>query len=69
MHEVYVPIDAFPVPLDPSLTSARAKTYRLLLASAMALYDEGAFPSITELAAHAGYRVRRPTVTFRPKVR
>ncbi|HGM7061517.1 TPA: TetR/AcrR family transcriptional regulator [Serratia marcescens] len=53
MHEVYVPIDAFPVPLDPSLTSVRAKTYRLLLASAMALYDEGAFPSITELAAHA----------------
>lgn len=48
-----MPIDAFPVPLDPSLTSARAKTYRLLLASAMALYDEGAFPSITELAAHA----------------
>ena len=47
-----MPIDAFPVPLDPSLTSAR-KTYRLLLASAMALYDEGAFPSITELAAHA----------------
>ena len=48
-----MPIDAFPTPFDPSLTSTRAKTYRLLLASAMTLYDEGAFPSITELAAHA----------------
>ncbi len=48
-----MPINAFPTPFDPSLTSTRAKTYRLLLASAMALYDEGAFPSITELAAHA----------------
>ncbi|VEA69102.1 Uncharacterised protein [Serratia plymuthica] len=48
-----MPITAFPVQQESSLTSARAKTHRLLLASAMALYDAGAFPSITELAAHA----------------
>lgn len=48
-----MPINAFPTPSDLSLTSARAKTHRLLLASAMTLYGEGAFPSITDLAAHA----------------
>ncbi|GAA3576984.1 TetR/AcrR family transcriptional regulator [Gibbsiella greigii] len=35
------------------MTHTRAKTRNLLLASAMALYDDGKFPSVTELAAHA----------------
>ncbi|CAI0990271.1 MULTISPECIES: TetR/AcrR family transcriptional regulator [Serratia] len=48
-----MPITAFPEKPEESLTSARAKTHRLLLTSAMALYNEGAFPSITEVAAHA----------------
>jgi len=51
--EVDVPINAFPAPRDESLTHTRAKTRHLLLSSAMALYDSGVFPSITELAAHA----------------
>jgi AcrR family transcriptional regulator len=48
-----VPLTAFPAPRDESLTHTRARTRKLLLASAMELYDGGAFPSITELAAHA----------------
>ncbi|GAA3915060.1 TetR/AcrR family transcriptional regulator [Gibbsiella dentisursi] len=35
------------------MTHTRAKTRNLLLASAMALYDDGKFPSVTELAAYA----------------
>ncbi|CAI2532921.1 Bacterial regulatory proteins, tetR family [Serratia liquefaciens] len=46
-------LTAFPTKQHKSLTSARAKTHYLLLTSAMALFDEGVFPSITELAAHA----------------
>ena len=52
-YEVAVLITAFPMKQEKSLTSARARTHHLLLTSAMALYDEGFFPSITELAAHA----------------
>ncbi|HEI8868603.1 TPA: TetR/AcrR family transcriptional regulator [Serratia odorifera] len=48
-----MPLTAFPAPRDESLTHTRARTRKLLLASAMELYDGGAFPSITELAAHA----------------
>lgn len=48
-----MPISAFPVTSETSLTHTRAKTRNLLLASAMALYDDGKFPSVTELAAHA----------------
>jgi len=51
--EVAVVITAFPMKQDQTLTSTRARTHRLLLAIAMSLYDEGVFPSITELAAHA----------------
>ncbi|AVJ20191.1 TetR/AcrR family transcriptional regulator [Serratia rhizosphaerae] len=46
-------LSAFPAPRDEPLTHTRARTRKLLLASAMELYDDGAFPSITELAAHA----------------
>lgn len=52
-YEVAVLITAFPMKQEKLLTSARARTHHLLLTSAMALYDEGGFPSITELAAHA----------------
>ncbi len=48
-----MPISAFPVTSEKSLTHTRAKTRNLLLASAMALYDDGKFPSVTELAAYA----------------
>ncbi|AHG20076.1 TetR family transcriptional regulator [Chania multitudinisentens RB-25] len=48
-----MPINAFPALRDESLTHTRARTRNLLLTSAMALYDGGLFPSITELAAHA----------------
>lgn len=48
-----MPITTLPAPRDESLTHTRARTRKLLLASAMTLYDEGFFPSITELAAHA----------------
>lgn len=48
-----MPISAFPVTSEKSLTHTRAKTRNLLLASAIALYDDGKFPSVTELAAHA----------------
>ncbi len=48
-----MPISVFPVTSETSLTHTRAKTRNLLLASAMALYDDGKFPSVTELAAHA----------------
>ncbi|VEA70730.1 Bacterial regulatory proteins, tetR family [Serratia rubidaea] len=51
--EVDVSLSAFPAPRDEPLTHTRARTRKLLLASAMELYDDGAFPSITELAAHA----------------
>ena len=36
-----------------NLTHTRARTRKLLLASAMELFDGGVFPSITELAQHA----------------
>ncbi|MFS7183047.1 TetR family transcriptional regulator, partial [Serratia proteamaculans] len=52
-YEVAVLITAFPMKQEKLLTSARARTHHLLLTSAMALYDEGGFPSITELAAYA----------------
>lgn len=48
-----MPISAFPVTSEKSLTHTRAKTRNLLLARAMALYDDGKFPSVTELAAYA----------------
>lgn len=51
--EVDVSLSAFPASRDEPLTHTRARTRKLLLASAMELYDDGAFPSITELAAHA----------------
>jgi AcrR family transcriptional regulator len=46
-------MDEFPILQNDSLTQTRAKTRNLLLMSAIALYDQGLFPSITELAAHA----------------
>lgn len=42
-----------PLTLPQDLTHTRARTRKLLLASAMVLFDAGAFPSITELAQHA----------------
>lgn len=42
-----------PLTVSTRLTHTRARTRKLLLDSAMALFDGGAFPSITELAQHA----------------
>ncbi|CAI1190518.1 TetR/AcrR family transcriptional regulator [Serratia entomophila] len=42
-----------PLTVPDSLTHTRARTRKLLLASAMELFDGGAFPLITELAQHA----------------
>lgn len=42
-----------PLNVPQNLTHTRARTRKLLLDSAMALFDGGAFPSITELALHA----------------
>ncbi|QJW53170.1 hypothetical protein HL670_00020 [Serratia plymuthica] len=42
-----------PLNVSPNLTHTRARTRKLLLDSAMVLFDGGTFPSITELALHA----------------
>jgi len=42
-----------PLIVSTRLTHTRARTRKLLLDSAMELFDGGAFPSITELAQHA----------------
>ncbi|WP_042818613.1 TetR/AcrR family transcriptional regulator [Yersinia wautersii] len=38
---------------SPSLTTIRARTRRLLIDTAMSMYERGAFPSITEVASAA----------------
>lgn len=38
---------------DEKLTSTRAKTRRLLIDTAMNMFDQGIFPSITDVAAAA----------------
>lgn len=38
---------------SPSLTTIRARTRRLLIDTAMSMYERGAFPSITEVASTA----------------
>ncbi|ANJ96297.1 TetR/AcrR family transcriptional regulator [Serratia plymuthica] len=42
-----------PLNVSLNLTHTRARTRKLLLDSAMVLFDGGTFPSITELALHA----------------
>lgn len=39
-----------PEQASPSLTTIRARTRRLLIDTAMSMYEQGAFPSITEVA-------------------
>ncbi|HDL8087932.1 TPA: TetR/AcrR family transcriptional regulator [Yersinia enterocolitica] len=39
-----------PEQASPSLTTIRARTRRLLIDAAMSMYEQGAFPSITEVA-------------------
>ncbi|HDL7825412.1 TPA: TetR/AcrR family transcriptional regulator [Yersinia enterocolitica] len=39
-----------PEQASPSLTAIRARTRRLLIDTAMSMYEQGAFPSITEVA-------------------
>ncbi|HDL7059169.1 TPA: TetR/AcrR family transcriptional regulator [Yersinia enterocolitica] len=39
-----------PEQASPSLTTIRARTQRLLIDTAMSMYEQGAFPSITEVA-------------------
>ncbi len=37
---------------SPSLTTIRARTRRLLIDTAMSMYERGAFPSITEVVTN-----------------
>ncbi|AJI96538.1 bacterial regulatory s, tetR family protein [Yersinia ruckeri] len=52
-------IPAQPERSTPSLTTIRARTQRLLIDTAMSMYECGAFPSITEVANEA--KVSRAT--------
>ncbi|HDL8238056.1 TPA: TetR/AcrR family transcriptional regulator [Yersinia enterocolitica] len=54
-----------PEQASPSLTTIRARTRRLLIDTAMSMYEQGAFPSITEVA-NAAQRSRATAYRYFP---